>query len=79
MNKDQQAFPCPVAISHTGVEYVAYPGMALRDYFAAKALPAVIVQCANDTRRPNESPHEYFARIAYELADAMLCAREVQP
>lgn len=51
-----------------------FNGMTLRDYFAAKALPAVIAQCAQDTRRPNESPVAYFARTSYEMADAMVAA-----
>lgn len=47
----------------------------LRDYFAAKALPAVITQCSGDTRRDGEVQTDYFARVSYELADAMLAAR----
>lgn len=59
-----------------GSRYLAMEvGMSLRDYFAAKALPAVIRQCAKDTRQFDESHHDYFARTAYELADAMLVAR----
>ena len=49
-------------------------GMTLRDYFAAKALPGVISavmvhECHNWTSSA-------FAREAYELADAMLKARD---
>lgn len=43
------------------------PGMTLRDYFAAKALQAIADPC--------HSP-ELFANRAYEIADAMLRARE---
>ncbi|WP_048974355.1 hypothetical protein [Enterobacter hormaechei] len=42
-------------------------GMTLRDYFAAKALQAIAAPC--------HSP-ELFANRAYEIADAMLRARE---
>lgn len=42
-------------------------GMTLRDYFAAKALQAIADPC--------HSP-ELFANRAYEIADAMLRARE---
>lgn len=44
------------------------PGMTLRDYFAAKAMQAIADPC--------HSP-ELFANRAYEIADAMLRAREV--
>lgn len=49
-------------------------GLTLRDYFAAKALPAVIAAYANDTMRGMKIP-DYFAAKAYEVADAMLAAR----
>jgi hypothetical protein len=50
--------------------------MTLRDYFAAKALAQCVSQCAGDTRLPGESQAELIARRSYELADAMLKARE---
>lgn len=63
--------------THTVSQYDTQPldGMTLRDYFAAKALagPAVV----NDSgciRTPSET-----ALIAYQLADAMLAARERTP
>ncbi|MBA7796854.1 hypothetical protein HV356_25570 [Citrobacter sp. RHBSTW-01065] len=43
------------------------PVLTLRDYFAAKALQAIADPC--------HSP-ELFANRAYEIADAMLRARE---
>lgn len=47
-------------------------GMTLRDYFAAKAMQALLAHpdCATD------QPAEVFARIAYVAADAMLKQRE---
>ena len=41
-------------------------GMTLRDYFAAKAM----------LRTSVGSSYEQLAKTAYEIADAMLCARE---
>lgn len=51
-------------------------GMSLRDWFAGQALSGVIRMCAGDTRREGETIDEYFARAAYEIADAMLEARK---
>lgn len=48
-------------------EHLTNGGMTLRDYFAAKALQAIADPC--------HSP-ELFANRAYEIADAMLRARE---
>ena len=42
--------------------------MTLRDYFAAKAMPALI----------SEIPMESVAEFAYKVADAMLKAREIK-
>jgi hypothetical protein len=51
----------------TGTGVTPYnPGMTLRDYFAAKAMQALV-------------DGDYFdatARMAYDMADAMLSARE---
>lgn len=50
-------------------------GMTLRDYFAGQALAAVYTRC-------DASPHaevrtaEAVAKCAYNVADAMLAARE---
>jgi hypothetical protein len=43
--------------------------MTLRDYFAAKAMQGMMV----DVYEPN---CDYIAKTAYEMADAMLKARE---
>ena len=61
-------------------------GMALRDYFAAKALNAILLQdeIGIQANRPtghydagvDETCAELWARNAYEIADAMLKARE---
>lgn len=46
-------------------------GMELRDYFAAKAMQGLISDpnCRGDK--------DTFAKIAYEMADAMMKAREL--
>jgi hypothetical protein len=66
------------AFPHT-VEYkgadcggvVPHGGMTLRDYFAAKAMEALILEVADWKYMPNE-----IANFAYAQADAMLKARK---
>jgi hypothetical protein len=54
----------------TGTGVAPYnPGMTLRDYFAAKAMQGMMV----DVEQPRCN---YIADIAYEMADAMMKARE---
>lgn len=48
-----------------------YPGMTLRDYFAAKAMQAMLA-CPV---QPQSGP-EMYARDAYVIADAMIAERE---
>jgi hypothetical protein len=54
---------------------IGYPakGMTLRDYFAAKAMQALII--ANGPT-PNGGWPTYAERTAYTIADAMLKAKE---
>lgn len=60
----------------TDITTPAQSGMTLRDYFAAKAMQGMY---ASDTDSWNSSGHEDArAKSAYEMADAMLFAREVQ-
>ncbi len=54
------AFPNPNRTDQTG--------MALRDYFAAKAMQGLLASEVN-------APLEAFATRAYEVADAMMEAR----
>jgi hypothetical protein len=49
------------------------PGMTLRDYFAAKAITGI----CNDGL-PDSSFCKYAAERAYEMADAMIKAREAK-
>ena len=55
----------PQYITSNNGAYV-YGGMTLRDYMAAKATQALVEKSYFDTT----------ARLAYEIADAMLKARE---
>ena len=52
----------------------AAEGMSLRDYFAAKVLPAVLVELYSTDLLSHQIPVE-AASIAYDLADAMLVER----
>ncbi len=73
------AFPRSAQWSPDGQRVVRQQtGMTLRDYFAAKALQSVIMVCAHDTREPEQTLEQYFAKFSYELADAMLKARAVK-
>lgn len=61
------------------VRHASYsPGMSLRDHFAGQAIGAIIRQCASDLNFSDgtETSEQYFARKAYEVADAMLIARK---
>ena len=65
MNKptNPQAFPI------SGSQYQHTKGMTLRDYMAAKAMQGMM----HDV----DQPHcDYIAQKAYQMADAMLKARE---
>ncbi len=75
------AFPASVAeiqgiATHSG-EF-ALAGMSLRDYFAAKAMTALIdVESTADLGQGRCTfDHSVVAREAYQIADAMLAERE---
>lgn len=59
-NTGGPAFPSP---------YDDDEGMTLRDYFAAKAMQGMMV----DVEQPR---CEYIAKVAYQMADAMLKAKQ---
>ena len=54
----------------------AHPGMSLRDYFAAKALNAMLSQPADAANFLVYDDVKNAAKWAYEFADAMLAERE---
>ncbi|CAB4130549.1 hypothetical protein UFOVP121_13 [uncultured Caudovirales phage] len=68
-NTGGPAFPMPESrFSDGSLKQEAKIGMTLRDYFAAKAVQAVIAR-GDDTNRPG------MAEWAYAMADAMIKAR----
>jgi hypothetical protein len=70
------AFPCDPLEFHYGNPN----GMSLRDYFAAKALPAVYADVCREMERhgcPGPDWRNGVAADCYAMANAMLKAREV--
>jgi hypothetical protein len=74
----------PGKVEEVGIRYmngsytthmVDKPGMSLRDYFAARAVPAIVSLAGNDLANVDGMP-AIIARDAYRVADAMLKARE---
>jgi hypothetical protein len=76
MSKDKQtggpAFPHHVVCADGWAETQKLQGMTLRDYFAAKALEGLVT---GTTTIPTA---QKFAEVTYQLADAMIKAREVR-
>ena len=66
-NNGGPAFP----ISEANGANSGMPGMTLRDYFAAKAMQSYLLDKDRDS-----FTFEQWANAAYEMADAMLEARE---
>lgn len=69
------AFPRPAG-DYNGTRHGngAQVGISIRDYFAAKAMQGLLAaQIHGFNDRPANGP---FASMAYEMADAMLKARE---
>ena len=62
-NTGGPAFPAPTTKPLENY----YPGISVRDYFAAKAMQGLIVDVDG---------HDYIAEVSYKMADAMLKARE---
>lgn len=70
-NEDSPAFP----IAHPDVVGVQYYGITARDYFAAKALSALINHPNKEGVNCGRDAVPILAKFAYEYADAMLIAR----
>ncbi|MFN7883266.1 MAG: hypothetical protein ACK5PF_09670 [bacterium] len=70
------AFPTDSA-HQNGPNTYHYEGMTLRDYFAAKAMAAALTSVRN--AESLEAAIEVSAAVAYQVADAMLKAREAKP
>ncbi len=75
------AFPTVIESSITrynedGSTTEYFPGMMLRDYFAAHAM-SIAMLAARETSQANALPSDGLtARVAYRLADAMLAERQ---
>lgn len=71
------AYPvCFEGGKNSGESPYFHEGMSLRDWFAGQAIGTIIDRCSGDTRRSHEHQTDYFARVAYEVADALLIARK---
>ena len=89
MSKDNSGPAFPSKIRNEGSEEVIgfgheqikpgitsnYPGMTLRDYFAAKALQGMISTAGAPCLFGLEGGEHDTAKAAYKIADAMLAAR----
>lgn len=71
------AYPAPTKPGHMGGHWVydGDPGMKLRDYFAAKAMQAMISKSSGQDLTGGKKGVPVVAEFAYEYADAMLIAR----
>lgn len=75
------AFPCevggdPANNQHQTGNYTAmWYGISVRDYFAAKALAAMIGHPNKDPENCGKKAVPRLAQFAYEYADAMITAR----
>ena len=69
INDGRAAFPVPNDANVNDQE-----GMSLRDYLAAKAMQGILGGDHPITH--DENPLPTIARVAYEIADAMLKARQ---
>jgi hypothetical protein len=56
-------------------EALTYNGMSLRDWFAGQALIGIVANVSGLTQRDEETAEQYFARLSYANADAMLAER----
>ena len=73
INTGGPAFPSGLIDPSTPEDAIQslHNGMTLRDYFAAKAMQALIANPTIDTLKPT------YAKLAYEYADEMMKARQV--
>ncbi|MBT0363626.1 hypothetical protein [Morganella morganii] len=69
------AFPMLGSVAYNS-DWSIDPGMTLRDYFAAKAMQGIITTAAAPILTSLAGLDDDIAKTAYELADAMLRARE---
>ena len=65
------AFPIPLHLGQSWQEMGPCDGMTLRDYFAGRAMQSYLLDKDRDS-----FTFEQWAQASYEMADAMLKARE---
>ena len=79
-NDEEPAFPVstsnPYSGHQDGPNTWQFPGMTLRDYFAAKAMQGLLAQSCG-TAFGSDPTHG--AQYAYKMADAMLATRSAWP
>lgn len=76
INDGGPAFP----LQSIGPDFApGYAGMTLRDYFAAKAMQGLVSGHFAKYGHEDYWPRPEIASEAYEIADAMLAARDEQP
>jgi len=68
----------PTANESNAGAYDAHPDMSLRDYFAGQALMGMLAHATRYRPRHGAPPnwHDAISQEAYQIADAMLVARE---
>ena len=83
MLKNGQAFPHHIVCDKGFSEPIPEQGMTMRDYFAAKAMQATLsnIEWMKTLAKSNDNlgGSLLVAVSAYEVADAMLRAREEMP
>ena len=77
-NTGGPAFPSGLQEQSDDTVDSLHKGMTLRDYFAAKAMQALIRSAQSGTTFgvSNEKNNLTYATVSYAMADAMLKARE---
>lgn len=70
-NDGGEAFPRSKGSNEYAIDHGA-PGMSLRDYFAAAAISPMLIQAYGQVPA-------VLAQKAYQIADAMLRARQSEP
>jgi len=76
-----KAFPTNVTTSSGGDNWQTDYGMDLRDYFAAQALPSLVINkevhkvIYQIASQESKTPEECLAIMSYAVADAMMKAR----
>jgi hypothetical protein len=73
MSKKDGGPAFPLQATFAGGEYFSgTDGMSLRDYFASKAMQGLV---SDDNFRPSDYINA-LVKLSYEIADAMIAARE---